>query len=70
MRMCIESSRSCIQRPIVRVSMLTERELEQLKLALEECRQQRANEAAIDAAGGCLKSSAPPEDENLHADAA
>ena len=50
--------------------MLTERELEQLKLALEECRQQRANEAAIDVAGACLKSSAPPEDENLHADAA
>jgi hypothetical protein len=50
--------------------MLTERELEQLKLALEECRQQCANDAAIEAAGACLKNSALPEDDNLHADAA
>jgi hypothetical protein len=61
--MRIESRRSCIQRPIVRVSMLTERELEQLRLALEECRQQCANEAAIAAASACLKSFAPNDDE-------
>ena len=43
--------------------MLTERELEQLRLALEECRQQCANEAAIASASACLKSFAPNDDE-------
>ena len=50
--------------------MLTEHELEQLRLALEECQQQRAIEAAIADAGACLSSLAERENEGTRANAA